>query len=81
MHDDHLKRVFTADGPDLFRLADITEHATREGKRCLYAIKDVYSNRIVGYSIDIPDESVAGGVGSAERGRTAHTRSRADRSQ
>ncbi len=29
-----------------------TEHWTREGKLYLCAIKDVYSNRIVGYSID-----------------------------
>ena len=30
---------------------DITEHKTAEGKLYLCAIKDVYSNRIVGYSI------------------------------
>ncbi|WP_239062993.1 DDE-type integrase/transposase/recombinase, partial [Streptomyces sp. SID13031] len=29
-----------------------TEHATAEGKLYLCAIKDIYSNRIVGYSID-----------------------------
>jgi putative transposase len=33
-------------------LADVTEHRTAEGKLYLCAIKDVYSNRIVGYSID-----------------------------
>ncbi|GAA2137927.1 hypothetical protein GCM10009844_05460 [Nocardioides koreensis] len=33
-------------------MADITEHRTGEGKLYLCAIKDVYSNRIVGYSID-----------------------------
>lgn len=33
-------------------LADITEHRTGEGRLYLCAIKDVYSNRIVGYSID-----------------------------
>jgi transposase InsO family protein len=33
-------------------LADITEHRTGEGKLYLCAVKDVYSNRIVGYSID-----------------------------
>jgi transposase InsO family protein len=33
-------------------LADITEHRTGEGKLYLCAIKDVWSNRIVGYSID-----------------------------
>ena len=33
-------------------LADITEHHTGEGKLYLCAIKDVYSNLIIGYSID-----------------------------
>ncbi len=33
-------------------LSDITEHWTGEGKLYLCAIKDAYSNRIVGYSID-----------------------------
>ena len=33
-------------------LTDITEHPTGEGKLYLCAIKDVYSGRIVGYSID-----------------------------
>ena len=38
--------------PNRLWLADITEHRTGEGKLYLCAIKDVYSNRIVGYSID-----------------------------
>jgi len=52
VHDDHVKPVFTAPAPNLVWLTDITEHATAEGKLYLCAIKDVYSNRIVGYSID-----------------------------
>ena len=44
--------VFTADAPNELWLVDITEHKTAEGKLYLCAIKDVYSNRIVGYSID-----------------------------
>lgn len=52
VHDDLVKRVFTAAAPNLVWLTDITEHATTEGKLYLCAIKDVYSNRIVGYSID-----------------------------
>jgi putative transposase len=52
VHDDHVRRVFTAAAPNLVWLTDITEHATAEGKLYLCAIKDVYSNRIVGYSID-----------------------------
>jgi putative transposase len=49
---DLVQRDFTAPGPNLLWLADITEHPTGEGKLYLCAIKDVYSNRIVGYSID-----------------------------
>ena len=43
---------FIADAPNELWLADITEHRTRQGKLYLCAIKDVFSNRIVGYSID-----------------------------
>lgn len=42
------RHVFTADAVNELWLADITEHWTREGKVYLCAIKDVYSNRIVG---------------------------------
>ena len=52
VHDDLVMRDFTAEAPNTLWLADITEHWTREGKLYLCAIKDVYSNRIVGYSID-----------------------------
>jgi len=51
-HDDLVKRVFAADRPNQLWLTDITEHWTNEGKLYLCAVKDVYSNRIVGYSID-----------------------------
>ena len=52
VHDDLVMRDFTADAPNQLWLAEITEHRTGEGKLYLCAIKDVYSNRIVGYSID-----------------------------
>ncbi len=52
VHDDLVSRNFTATGPNRLWLADITEHATGDGKLYLCAIKDVFSNRIVGYSID-----------------------------
>jgi putative transposase len=52
VHDDLVQRRFTADAPDRLWLTDITEHPTAEGKLYLCAIKDVYSGRIVGYSID-----------------------------
>ena len=51
-HDDLVRRDFTADGPDRLWLTDLTEHPTAEGKLHVCAIKDVWSNRIVGYSID-----------------------------
>ena len=49
--DDHVQRIFTADAPNRVWLSDITEHPTSEGKLYCCAIKDVYANRIVGYSI------------------------------
>jgi len=52
VHDDFVDRRFTAERPNELWLTDITEHRTDEGKLYLCAIKDVYSNRIVGYSID-----------------------------
>jgi len=52
VHDDVVGRRFTAQAPNRLWLADITEHRTSEGKLYLCAIKDVFSNRIVGYSID-----------------------------
>ncbi|MFB6514201.1 IS3 family transposase [Streptomyces virginiae] len=52
VHDDLVRRDFTASGPNRLWLADITEDATGDGKLYLCAIKDVFSNRIVGYSID-----------------------------
>jgi transposase InsO family protein len=51
-HDDLVRRDFSADGPNRLWLTDITEHPTAEGKLYLCAIKDAWSNRIVGYSID-----------------------------
>lgn len=50
-HEDLVLRQFTADGPNRLWLWDITEHPTAEGKVYLCAVKDVFSNRIVGYSI------------------------------
>ncbi|MFF0398627.1 IS3 family transposase [Streptomyces sp. NPDC005248] len=52
VHDDLVRRDFTTDGPNRLWLTDITEHRTSEGKLYLCAIKDVFSKRIVGYSID-----------------------------
>jgi len=52
VHDDLVRREFSASGPNELWLTDITEHPTDEGKLYLRAIKDAWSNRIVGYSID-----------------------------
>lgn len=51
-HDDLVRRNFTAKAPNVLWLADITEHWTDEGKLYCCAIKDVFSNRIVGWAID-----------------------------
>ena len=51
VHDDHLQRDFTADAPNRKWVTDITEHPTAEGKVYCCAIKDLFSNRIVGYAI------------------------------
>ena len=50
-HDDLVLRQFRAERPNQLWLWDITEHRTAEGKVYLCAIKDVFSGRIVGYSI------------------------------
>ena len=52
VHDDLVRRTFTASSPNRLWLTDITEHRTGEGKLYLCAVKDVFSGRIVGYSID-----------------------------
>lgn len=51
-HDDLIRRDFTADGPNQTWVTDITEHRTDEGKLYVCAVKDLWSNRIIGYAID-----------------------------
>ena len=51
VHDDLVRRRFVAEAPDRLWLTDITEHPTREGKVYLAAVLDVFSRRIVGWSI------------------------------
>ncbi len=50
--DGRTRHVFAADAPNELWLVDITEQKTVEGKLYCCAIKDVFSGRIVGYSID-----------------------------
>lgn len=52
VHDDRVRREFSAPDVDRLWLTDITEHQTSEGKLYLCAVKDACSKRIVGYSID-----------------------------
>jgi len=52
VHDDLVQRDFSAPAPNVGWLTDITEHPTGEGKLYVCSIKDVFSNRIVGYAID-----------------------------
>jgi putative transposase len=47
-----IRHVFTAEEPNQLWLTDISEHKTAEGTLYLCAVKDVFSKRIVGYSID-----------------------------
>jgi putative transposase len=51
-HDDLVRRRFRADAPNEIWLVDLTEHRSAEGKVYLCAIKDLWSNRIVGWAID-----------------------------
>jgi len=51
VHDDLVERDFSADGPNRVWVGDITEHWTGEGKLYLCTFKDLWSNRIVGYSM------------------------------
>jgi putative transposase len=52
VHDDLVNREFTTDRPNAVWVTDITEHPTVEGKIYCCAIKDLFSNRIVGYAVD-----------------------------
>jgi putative transposase len=51
VHDDRVRRAFTAPDLDRLWLTDITDHPTGEGKLYFCAVKDACSRRIVGYSI------------------------------
>jgi putative transposase len=48
---DLVNRQFVAEAPDLLWITDITEHPTLEGKVYCAAVMDVFSRRIVGWSI------------------------------
>jgi len=57
---DLVDRRFRRDGPDQLWVTDITEHPTREGKVYCAVVLDVFSRRVVGWSIDSrPQASLA----------------------
>jgi putative transposase len=49
---DLVQRQFSRPGPNQLWVTDITEHHTREGKLYCAVVLDVYSRRVVGWSID-----------------------------
>jgi putative transposase len=51
VHDDLVRRDFSASRPNEKWLGDITEHPTAEGKLYLCSFRDCFSGRVVGYSI------------------------------
>jgi transposase InsO family protein len=51
VNDDLLRRDFTAAQPNRKWVTDLTEHPTAEGKIYCCAIKDLFSNRIVGHAV------------------------------
>ncbi|ASR53910.1 IS3 family transposase [Cellulomonas sp. PSBB021] len=50
-HDDLVQRRFSADGPDRLWCTDSTEHPTSTGKVYCAAVLDVFTRKIVGWSI------------------------------
>jgi hypothetical protein len=69
IHDDHIPRDFTSNEPNRKWVTDNTEHPTGEGKVYCCAIKDLFSNRIVGYAIS--DRMTAGPAVGALRAAIA----------
>jgi transposase InsO family protein len=51
LSDDLVQRDFSADTPNQLWLTDFTEHPTLTSKLYLASLKDVFSNRIVGYAL------------------------------
>jgi putative transposase len=50
---DLVGRQFARDEPDQLWVTDITEHPTREGKVYCAVVLDMFSRRVVGWSIDV----------------------------
>jgi len=54
---DLVNRQFARSEPDRLWVTDITEHPTREGKVYCCVVLDVFSRRVVGWSIDSNQET------------------------
>jgi transposase InsO family protein len=52
VHDDLVRPDFGASAPSQVWFTDLTEHPTAEGKLYLCCVKDAFSGRIVGYSME-----------------------------
>lgn len=55
--EDLVHRRFDVAGPDRLWLTDITEHPTAEGKLYCAAVMDAYSRRVIGWSIDVRQDT------------------------
>jgi putative transposase len=55
--EDLVQRRFDVAGPDRLWLTDITEHPTAEGKLYCAAVMDAFSRRIIGWSIDVRQDT------------------------
>ncbi|GII32988.1 transposase [Planotetraspora mira] len=69
---DMVDRLFARGGPNQLWVTDITEHPTREGKVYCCVVLDVYSRRVVGWSIDSTQTAalVTNALGMAIHNRT-----------
>jgi transposase InsO family protein len=68
---DLVERHFRSEDPDRLWVTDITEHPTREGKVHCAVVLDVFSRRVVGWSIDSSATAalVTNALGMAIEGR------------
>jgi len=74
---DLVDRKFQRDDPDRLWVTDITEHPTREEKLYCAVVLDVFSRRVVGWSIDSSPTTAlvtnAPGMAIEQRGPLAET--------
>lgn len=78
-HDDHLRGVFTATAPTQVWVSDLTQQWIREGKLYTATIKDLYANKIVGYSMNNHMSASLAVVAIGNGGNSASTCSGSDR--